>query len=63
MFWYISKKKVDLLGEMLTESQPSLSSLAVKLKVPWVEAETKWDKSEPSFIAAIPKLAAAINQR
>ncbi len=63
MFWYISKNKIDLLGVMLTAPHPLLSSLAIKLKVPWVEAETKWDKSEPSSIATIPKLADAINQR
>lgn len=63
MFWYISKNKVDLLDEMLTASLPLLSSLAIKLKVPWVKAETKWNKSEPSSIAKIPKLAIAVNQR
>lgn len=63
MFWYISKNKVDLLREMLTAPLPLLSSLAIKLKVPWVEAETKWDMSEPSSIATIPNLADAINLR
>ena len=60
MFWYISKNKVELLREMLTERSRFLSSLAIKLKVPWVEAETNWDKAEPSSIATIRKLADAI---
>jgi hypothetical protein len=63
MFWYISKNKIDLLSEMHTAPSPLPSSLAVRLKVPWVEAETKWDKSETSSIATIPKLADAINKR
>jgi hypothetical protein len=62
MFWYISKTKIDTLSEMLSSGGILPKALTLRLKVPYVEAEGKWEAKEGSTIKTVRALTAQANQ-